>query len=149
MTEQEIFERLFQLASASKDPRGVVAAALVRQGEIVAESASSDDGRYHAEYLVLKQIQQRDLEIQKDDILYTTVQPCSHRNFDGKGADLFDCTTIILGMGVNNVVYGSRYDEGYEETLSRFVGGGSKLVQVEDQSIQDRCSQIFIDTKKE
>jgi len=54
--EREIFTFLFSLAETSKDPEGVVAACLLRDGQLLASSTSSDDGRYHAEYLVVQQL---------------------------------------------------------------------------------------------
>jgi pyrimidine deaminase RibD-like protein len=145
MNDQQIFSHLFEIAKTSNDTRGVVAACLVRNGAVIL-SGTSSDGRYHAEYNLLKEAQELAIKPKASDILYVTMQPCNMRHLTGNGGDLFDCTTVILGSGIKKVIFGVKHPEGFLETTQRFKEAGSELSQTEDLKIQEKCKEIFNST---
>lgn len=102
MNDKEIFRHLLEAAKSTNDPEGAVAACLVNDGKILVSSASSDDGIFHAEYLVLQKSRQKNVIIDDKCVLYTTIEPCS----DSLNAnDGIDCATIIIEAGIKSVVY--------------------------------------------
>jgi pyrimidine deaminase RibD-like protein len=143
MTELEIFNHLFGLAQASKDPRGAVAACLVRDGKILVSSASSDDSRFHAEYLVLRKAEEKEIKINREDVIYVTLQPCDFRSPEGKGKDLPDCTNDMITHGAKHVVYGAK-DPLHSATVDeKFEKNGGKILQIQNEEIVNKCKEIF------
>lgn len=140
MDEAAIFERLFEVARTSKDPEGVVAAALVRDGGILAACASSDDGRFHAEYLVVRRAIDDGIPIDAVCVLYTTLIPCSDLPAANDGAD---CTTCLLEAGVRHVVFAALDPEHGVAARGRFERAGGACRQVGDPRIVDRARELF------
>ena len=116
MDDKAIFERLFEESGKSKDPRGVVASSLVKDGEITAIAVSSDDGKDHAENIMLRGIQ----SIPDGTALYCTLEPCSKRSSSG----MIDCVTDIIRVGIKEVVYGASDPKQTEMTKMRLVEAG-------------------------
>lgn len=143
MTDREIFDYLFALGKTSRDPEGVVAACLVRQGQILAASASSDDGRYHAEYLVVRQARERGVTIDDTCVLYTTLAPCSDMPAINDGGD---CTTCLLEAGIRHVVYAAADPEYGTAATSRLPGVGATYRQVDDGELVRRAAELFDST---
>lgn len=145
MTVKEIFEHLFEVAKTSKDPEGVVAACLVKDGEIIVSSPSADDGVRHAEDLVIEKAEKRGVEIDKDHILYTTLEPCSYRSPENK---VEDCTTIIMNAGIRHVIFAANDPEYSKEANTRFEKAGVKYQQIKDKEIIRRSIKLFNATIK-
>lgn len=143
MDERVIFERLFGVAAGSHDPEGVVAACLVRSGEILASSASSDDGSYHAEYLVIERAKAEGIAIGQCDVLYTTLEPCSGLLVVNGGVD---CTTWLIQAGVRHVVFAARDPEHSYAARQRFETEGRSYRQIEDDQIVRRAAELFNST---
>jgi len=143
MTEREILEFLFELGKTSRDPEGVVAACLVRQGQILAASASSDDGRYHAEYLVVRQARERGVTVDDTCVLYTTLAPCSDMPAVNDGRD---CTTCLLEAGIRHVVFAADDLEYGTAAASRLRGAGATYRQVDDRELVRRAAELFDST---
>jgi pyrimidine deaminase RibD-like protein len=116
-SEQNIFTYLFRLAETSTDPEGVVAACLPRDGQLLASSASSDDRRYHAEYLVVRHLGERGITADAQCLLYTTLAPCSDVWAVNDGRD---CTTSLLDAGIRHVVFAANDPEHSKSANSRF-----------------------------
>lgn len=142
MNDIEIFNHLFEVAKKSHDSRGVVAACLVDGEKIIASSASSDDGRIHAEEIVLEKSKNK---ITDSAILYSTLEPCSRR----KDKTLIDCTTIIITSGITKVVFGARDPEHSNETHKRLKENGVFIKQTYSVDIIKKCAQIFNNTVSE
>lgn len=140
MDDTAIFERLFDVARTSKDPEGVVAAALVRDGIVLAACASSDDGRFHAEYLVVRRALDGGLPIDAACVLYTTLIPCSDLPAANDGAD---CTTCLLEAGVRHVVFAALDPEHGVAARARFERAGGTCRQVGDPGIVERARDLF------
>jgi pyrimidine deaminase RibD-like protein len=140
MDEATIFELLLDVARTSKDPEGVVAACLVRDGMVVEASASSDDGHYHAEYLVIQRATVRGITIDETCVLYTTLEPCSGLPAVNDG---IDCTTCLLAVGVQHVVFAARDPEHSAAAQVRFEEAGATYRQVEDPRIIERAVHLF------
>ena len=138
--EQEIFTFLFSLAETSKDPEGVVAACLLRQGQLLASSASSDDGRYHAEYLVVQQLREDGIIADKRCVLYTTLAPCSDVSAVNDGGD---CTTSLLEAGVRHVVFAADDPEYAKTAEIRFRAIGGTYRQIADRKLVRRAARLF------
>lgn len=138
--EQEIFTFLFRLAKTSKDPEGVVAACLLRQGLLLASGASSDDGHYHAEYLVVRQLREHGIVADKRCVLYTTLAPCSDVSTVNDGRD---CTTSLLEAGVRHVVFAADDPEYAKTAAIRFRAIGGTYRQIADRKLIRRATQLF------
>lgn len=145
MEINEIFDRLFTIAKQSNDPEGVVAACLVQDGEIVAESASSDDGQYHAEYLLIKKLLEDKIDMQANAILYTTLEPCSDFPDINDGND---CTTWIIKSGIKKVVYGASDPEFSTKARDRLESNKIEVIQIDDADIITKCEDLFNSTIK-
>lgn len=145
MTEQEIFEHLFIIAAQSNDTGGVVSSCLVRQGNIVASGVSCNDGK-HAEYVLLRTIELSALQVQKDDIVYTTVEPCGKRTPSGVGEHMGDCTTNLIRAGVRHVVYAAPDPDASSQTRYKFEQADCSLRQVFDPYIIRRAIVLFNST---
>lgn len=143
MTEREILEVLFALGKTSHDPEGVVAACLVRHGQVLAASASSDDGRYHAEYLVVRQAKEGGVTIDDACVLYTTLTPCSDASAINDGRD---CTTCLLEAGIRHVVFAADDPEHATAATSRLRGAGVTYRQVDDEDLVRRAAELFNST---
>lgn len=143
MTERDIFEHLLTIGGASRDPEGVVAACLTRHGQILCASASSDDGRSHAEFLVIQRARQRGLTIDDDCVLYTTLEPCSGASTVN---DETDCVTCVIEAGVKAVVFAAADPEWSTDTAHRLAEAGVRCRRVEDQEIIDRATALFNST---
>ncbi len=138
MNHQDIFEELFAVAQTSKDPRGVVSACLVRNGEIIASAASSDDGDEHAENVLLNNFEQSTEGV----VLYCTLEPCSLR----VRGQFVDCVSAIAGASITHVIYGARDPGQSDLTHRRCEESGITLEQVDDPQIIERCALLFNDT---
>lgn len=140
MDEREIFTFLFCLAETSRDPEGVVASCLMRDGELMASSASSDDGRQHAEYLVVQQLRDNEISVDERCVLYTTLAPCSDVSTVNDGRD---CTTILLDAGVRHVVFAADDLEHSKNSQARFQATGGTCRQINDGELVRRAVQVF------
>ena len=138
--EQEIFTFLFSLAETSKDPEGVVAACLLRDGQLLASRTSSDDGRYHAEYLVVQQLREHGIIADERCVLYTTLAPCSDVSAVNDG---HDCTTSLVEAGVRHVVFAADDPEYGKSAKVRFRAVGGTYRQVDDRELVRRAARLF------
>lgn len=138
MNDEAVFENLFAKAVESKDPKGVVAACLVLNGRILSSAVSSDDGKTHAENILLSSAN----DIDDDTILYTTVEPCSKRT----DPSMTDCVSILVRAGIKHVVYGARDPKQTEETMRRCREAGIELSQVENPAIIEKSALLFNQT---
>ena len=145
MTEQEIFDRLFEIAPQSNDTDGVVTSCLVRDDEIIAEAVSA--GVEHAEYMLLQKLKEEATEILPTDIIYVTLQPCDRRS-PGPGELLGDCTTNVTKAGIKHVVYASTYPKS-EKSLERFAEAGISVRQCEDAETVRRAVELFNSTNED
>ena len=135
MEEKEVFQKLFEVAAQSKDPKGVVSACLVSNGEIIASAASSDDGKVHAENTLLQNIN----TVPDDAVLYSTIEPCSERT----DPTMRDCVSDIIEFGVKKVVYGARDPNQSSETQRRLSEAGVSLMQSPDAEIIRKSAEVF------
>ena len=135
MDDKAVFERLFEESGKSKDPRGVVASCLLKDGQITAIAVSSDDGKSHAENIMLSKIE----SVPEGSILYCTLEPCSKRS----DPTMMDCVSDIIRAGVKEVVYGARDPKQSEITKIRLNEAGVILRQVEDAGTIKRCAEVF------
>jgi pyrimidine deaminase RibD-like protein len=140
LDETAVFNVLLDLASTSKDPEGVVAACLVRADVILEASASSDDGHYHAEYLLIQRAAARGITIDGDCVVYTTLEPCSNLPTVNDGVD---CTTLLIEAGLRHVVFAASDPEHSATARVRFDQAGGTYRQVEDPSIIRRAVRLF------
>lgn len=143
MNEREIFEHLLKIGKQSKDPEGVVAACLAREGNILVAYPSSDDSQYHAEFLVLEDAKTRGFQVLPSDILYTTLEPCS--DFPGIN-DGRDCVTVILDASIKHIVYGAFDPEYSTKASDRFKAGGVTYRQTAEADIIERSAHLFNST---
>jgi pyrimidine deaminase RibD-like protein len=139
MNEKAIFEHLFTVASQSQDPRGVVSACVVLDGEIIDSAASSDDGIRHAEDILFENLKKKEIVLSKNHILYATLEPCTKRSFEG----LIDCTTQIIESGLGKVVFGVKDPGQSVVTQKRLTAAGIEIHQIEDVDIVKHCAEIF------
>ncbi|MDB5254021.1 MAG: diaminohydroxyphosphoribosylaminopyrimidine deaminase [Parcubacteria group bacterium] len=139
MNEKAIFEHLFAVASQSQDPRGVVSACVVLDGQIVASAASSNDGIRHAEDVLFEDLKKNGIALTKNHILYATLEPCTKRSFEG----LIDCTTQIIESGIGKVVFGARDPGQSIVTQKRLSSAGIEIHQTADADIVKHCAEIF------
>ena len=142
MTDEQIFGHLFETATKSKDPRGIVSACLVKDGEIIASAASSDDGVRHAEDILLEIARKKNIQISSELSLYSTLEPCTKRS----NPELTDCTSLIIESQITNIVYGASDPDHSEVGKQRFRDAGVNLFQTIDSSIIRRCAEIFNDS---
>lgn len=145
MTDEQIFGNLFETAAKSKDPRGIVSACLVKDGEIIASAASSDDGVRHAEDILLEIAHSKNIQISDEVILYSTLEPCTKRT----NPALRDCTSLVIKSGITKVIYGASDPDHSEIGKQRFRDAGVNLVQTTNPSIIKRCAEIFNDSVTE
>lgn len=145
MTDDEVFENLFEKASGSKDPRGVVSACLFKEGKILFSFASADDGVRHAEDLLLKYIRVNNISISEEMILYSTLEPCTKRS----NPILTDCTSLIIKSNIKNIVYGASDPDHSEITKERFLKENINMRQVANPNIIKKCAEIFNNSVKE
>lgn len=143
MTDKQIFDYLFEIAKTSKDQEGVVAACLVKNGKILVGSPSANDSIRHAEDLVIERAKTQDISLDKDVVLYTTLEPCSTRD-----KNIEDCTTIILKCGIKSIVYAAQDPEHSQEAKQRFAAAGVKYEQVPGLEIIQRAIDLFNSTSK-
>jgi pyrimidine deaminase RibD-like protein len=143
MRDREVFDALFDVARSSKDPEGVVAAGLVKRGALVVAAASADDGVAHAEYLVIRAARARGIPIEADDVLYTTLEPCSGTAAANDGAD---CATWLIRAGVRHVVFAARDPEHSVTTGRRLRAAGVGVRQVGDPATVRRAVDLFNST---
>ncbi len=142
MTEKEIFERLFSLISQSNDTNGAVSACLVRDGKIIAEGISNNES-VHAEYALLKKLEEMGELAQENDVVYTTVEPCGRRSPGGRGEKMGDCTTNLIKAGVKKVVYAASDPHASDDTRHKFQEYNSSLTQVSDKQIRAEAIRLF------
>ncbi|OGZ01854.1 MAG: hypothetical protein A3A43_03315 [Candidatus Liptonbacteria bacterium RIFCSPLOWO2_01_FULL_56_20] len=140
MTEEEIFNHLFEVAKTSKDKEGVVAACLVRDGEILAALPSSDDSKYHAEPEVIKKALSEGVVVKDDDILYSTVEPC------GKRTNMIDCSSYLIEKGIKNVCYAAIDPLQHEIAKGKLRKAGIYVRQTENKQITEEARDIFNST---
>lgn len=138
--DQEIFTFLFNLAETSKDPEGVVAACLLRDGELLASSASSDDGCHRAEYRVVQRLREHGVTADGRCVLYTTLVPCSDASQVNDG---HDCTTTLLEAGVRQVVFAADDPEYGKSAKARFRAAGGTCRQTHDRELVRRAARLF------
>ena len=143
MTEKEIFKELFELARKADDTHGAVAAALVRDGEILAKEASAKDGVVHAEHALLENLKEKDLIVQPNDIVYVTLEPCSHRSSERERQEMGDDTTHLLDAGVRHVIFAAQDPTADSATRSRFKEAGVSIEQVDDEAIIKEAIEVF------
>lgn len=137
MDDTAIFEHLFEVAKRSRDPRGVVASCIVRDGRIIAAAPSASDGIRHSEDIALEQIS--GIDASASLVLYTTLEPCSRRTKPG----MIDCTTLIIAAGISRVVYGASDPDHSEMTRTRLSEAGITDEQVQNTYLVRRCAEIF------
>ncbi|MEK7113455.1 MAG: hypothetical protein AAB873_01365 [Patescibacteria group bacterium] len=142
MTEKEIFEHLFEISKQSKDPRGVVSVCLVDDDKILISKPSADDGIYHAEDLLIKEIIKNGITFSTDATLYSTLHPCSKRS----NPALKDCASQIIDIGIKKVVFGAKDPKQFEATQKRFAETDIEFRQTKDTEIIRRCALIFNDS---
>jgi pyrimidine deaminase RibD-like protein len=142
MTEREIFEHLFSIASQSTDTDGVVTACLVRDGQIILDAVSA--GIEHAEFILLKKMNSANLIPDETYILYSTLQPCDRRS-SVEGQKIGDCTTNILKSGIKTVVYAVSYPKSLHST-ERFNLSGVSAKECREIEIVKRAIQLFNST---
>lgn len=136
MTDQEIFEYLLEIAKTSKDQEGVVAACLVKDGQILAGLPSAED-------LVIEKALKQGMVLDDKVVLYTTLEPCSARD-----KDILDCTTIILKTGIKSIVYAAQDPEYSQQAKKRFAAAGVQYEQISDLEIVQRAIDLFNSTSK-
>ncbi len=139
MNEKEIFEMLFAEALRSKDPRGVVAACIIDDGEVLALAASGDDGYSHAEDIMLAELANIGMNVPPTATLYATLEPCSRRT----DPRMLDCVTQIISSRVMHVVFGARDPKQSDDTQKRLAAAGISLRQISDPAIIARCAETF------
>ena len=145
MNEREIFNNLFEVAKKSKDPEGVVAACLVKDGIVILSVPSAEDGIRHAEDLLIGIAGEVGVNIDSDTLLVTTLEPCSYRNPSNK---VEDCTTIIINSGIKRVLYAARDPDFSKDAKVRFSEAGVEYLQVEDKAIVKKAVELFNSTIK-
>lgn len=146
MSEAEIFEELFKVAEAANSKRGAVAACLVRNGAILAIKAGIDNPNRHAEDLLLEELQQKEIRIESEDILYSTIQPCGERTPGGGGEVFGDCATKIINSSVKHVVYGMPDPHYSSKVDERFAVAGITDSPVKDSVLAEKSRKIFNET---
>lgn len=140
MTGKKIFEYLLKITKKSKDPEGAVGACLVKNEKIILSSISADDGIRHAEDLLIEKAIKEKFDIDKNVILYTTLEPCSYRT---PGNHVKDCTTIIIKSGIKNVIFAAKDLKHSKTTKKRFKIKGIKCKQVKDKNIIEKALNLF------
>lgn len=145
MNDRKIFQHLFDECKKSKDPEGVVAACLVKNGDIILSSPSADDGIRHAEDLLLEKAQKQNIPIDERVYLYTTLEPCSFRS---QKDNIDDCTTLILGSGIRNIIYAAPDPEYSKDAANRFNKAKVNYRMVNDSEITKKAIDIFNSTIK-
>ncbi|OGM14536.1 hypothetical protein A3A76_06070 [Candidatus Woesebacteria bacterium RIFCSPLOWO2_01_FULL_39_23] len=143
MSEKDIFKELFEVAKKSKDPEGVVAACLVKNGSILALSPSAHDGVRHAEDLVLEIARLKGIKIDEKVILYTTLEPCSYRSPIN---NVRDCTSIILDVGIKTVIFAANDPEYSQNAKKRFIEAGVNYRQIRDKDFIRKSVELFNST---
>lgn len=138
--DREIFTFLFSLAETSKDPEGIVAACLLRDGQLLASSASSDDGCHHAEYRVVQHLREHGVTADERCVLYTTLAPCSDASEVNDGRD---CTTNLLEAGIRHVVFAADDPEYGKSAKARFRAAGGTCRQTDDRELVRRAARLF------
>lgn len=97
---------LAKLAQGRVSPNPMVGAALVYDGQVLAENYHRAYGKAHAEVLVIQEVLERygpnATEILRSSTLYVTLEPCSHQ---GKTPP---CADLILTHGIPKVVIAMR-----------------------------------------
>lgn len=145
MTETEIFDRLFSLIPLSNDTNGAVSACLVRDGKIIAEGISNNES-VHAEYALLKNLENMGEMVQEDDTFYITVEPCGKRSVGGRGGKMGDCTTNLVKAGAKKVVYAASDPHASDETRHKFQDNNSSLLQISDKQTIAEAIRLFNST---
>lgn len=79
-------------------PNPMVGAVLVRRSDVICTGFHKAYGEDHAEAALLKSVTQEGIEIEADDVLYVTLEPCNHY---GKTPP---CTEGIIEAGIKKVV---------------------------------------------
>jgi len=145
MIEKEIFEHLFKIAPQSSDTDGVVTSCLVRNTEIIADAVSA--GVEHAEYILIKKLNDKNIKVLPEDIIYVTLQPCDRRS-PGLGEALGDCTTNVTNADIKHVVYAATYPKSFN-SLNRLAEAGITARQCEDLEIVKQAVELFNSTNKD
>lgn len=141
MTDKQIFDYLFEIAKTSKDQDGVVAACLVKDGKILVSAPSADDSVCHAEDLVIENARKQGIVLDKNIILYTTLEPCSSRD-----KDISDCASIILKTGIKTIIYAAKDPEYSQQSRQRCIQAGISYQQVNDKNIIKKAVNLFNST---
>jgi len=140
ISDDKVFSHLLEIAE--KDNSGV-SACIVRKGGILASITSFNSGGVivHAEQNLLGLLEQKHIKIEEDDVLYTTLEPCSAR-FDSTGGAP-DCTTLIQRAGIRNVVYSACDPIQTIITHKRCDVFGINLRQIDNLEIQEKARGLF------
>ena len=120
----------------------------VRDGSILASAVSSDNGVYHAEQRLFESLLVQEITIEPNDILYTTVEPCSVRTTESGPAD--DVTQIITAAVKNLVFAVASPTYGGEEARTRLSEAGVSWRQLNDARMVEEIAITFnntLDTK--
>jgi len=148
MTEKEIFEELLSIIKNSDDDNGVVSSCLVRDGKIVAKGVSMSGGA-HAEYLLLKSLEEIGISITPTDVVYATVEPCGKRTPGGNGEKMGDCTTNLINAGVKHIIYGASDPDASGNTRYKFESAGVLLEKTKSDEITLASIKAFNSTCKD
>jgi diaminohydroxyphosphoribosylaminopyrimidine deaminase/5-amino-6-(5-phosphoribosylamino)uracil reductase len=113
-------------------PNPAVGAVIVRDGRIVASAYHARAGGDHAEAAAIKKLGGK---AERDDILYVTLEPCTHT---GRTPP---CTEAILRSGIRTVVVGMK------DPNPNVSGGGCELlsgegVRVVEGVLEEECRRI-------
>lgn len=144
MNHTDIFRQLIEAGQESNDPRGVVTAGLVRQGDLIAVQGSGDEGRRHAEDLLLERVEREDL-ILPDDELFVTLIPCIQRSIEG----MTSCARLLVEAGVQRVVFAAGDPSQNEATIRYLRQHDVELVQAGRRQIREQARQLFNGTLDE
>ncbi len=139
MNEKEVFDFLFETAKKSKDPKGIVSACLVDNGNVIAYSANSDDGIYHAETILTDEILKKKILFSSEAVLFSTLLPCCER----QNPALKSCADAIIEAGIKNVIFGAQNPDCFSKTGEKFAKAGVSMRQASDPEIVRRCALTF------
>ncbi len=116
-------------------PNPMVGAVIADQGEIVSEGWHQAAGKPHAEVNALRQVEERNLLLSNESVLYVTLEPCS------TAGRTPPCTQAIFRAGLRKVVIGAR------DPNPRHAGRGISLlskagVEVETGVLEEECEDL-------
>ncbi len=136
MNEKQIFEKMFNIAKNAKDPKGIVSACLVCEGEIVDIATSAEDGIDHAEKILLER---NNFNNSEKLTLYSTLEPCSKRS----NQNLRSCTDYIIESGIKKVVYAANDLSQHIATKQKFKENNITFIQTKNTKIIQKSQNLF------